>query len=662
MSTISSAKFVRNRESTFAVAICLALTGLVWGVFGQTLDHEFVNYDDNRYVFENAEVSRGLTLGGVKWAFTHAHSENWHPLTTISHMIDCSWYGLQPSGHHFSNVLLHTFATVFLFVALWQMTGALWRSAIVAALFAIHPLRVESVAWIAERKDVLSGTFFMLTLLAYARYARAASVGRYLLVVAFLASGLMAKPMLVTVPFLLLLLDYWPLQQMQSSEDRGQRFAGANFTAGLREREDANRSREAGGSVRETERTRTNWSKLVMEKIPLLCLSAASTIVTISTQRVTMSSLGGLPLSMRAANAIDSIVVYLRQLFWPVDLAVFYPYPRTAQNILVIAGEAALIVAITFVALFSRRRYPYFFVGWFWYVIALIPVLGLIQVGLQAHADRYNYLPQIGLLIALTWGLADLSYQWWQRNVLLPAASSAAIIALAAVAIRQTTYWHDSVSLWSHTVAATKDNDTAELNLAEALLQRGRLAEAITHSQAAIRINPENAGRFGRVPIVLTDQDAQAAIAYWQSQLELNPNDANAHNNLGVVLMQSGDPRGAIAQWEQSLAINPNDGNAENNLAWVLSTYPDGTLRNGARAVELAEKAAALPGGQDPIVLRTLAAAHAEAGDFSKATQIAERAAESARSRQNASLAQTLEDESRDYREHVAHREMPRRQ
>jgi tetratricopeptide (TPR) repeat protein len=292
----------------------------------------------------------------------------------------------------------------------------------------------------------------------------------------------------------------------------------------------------------------------------------------------------------------------------------------------------------------------------------VVPVLGLVQVGLQGHADRYTYLPHIGLLIALTWGIADLTKRWRQRELILQGSAATTIVIMTASSHRQTTYWHDSISLWAHTLAVTKNNDTAHLCMAEALLQRGRLDEAIAHSQAAIDIRPENAGAYGRIPVVLTDKQAQSAVAYWENRLKANELDTDAHNNLGVVLIQSGDPRGAIAQWEASLAIKPNDGNAQNNLAWVLATYPDGTIRNGNRAVELAEKAAALPGGQDPLVLRTLAAAYAEAGKFSRAIETAERASELAIARQNPSLAETLQNEIALYRESTPHRESPKRQ
>ena len=655
-----------NRSCRISIAVCAVIVALVWIVFAQTLGHDFVNFDDNKYIYENAQISSGATYHGLAWAFTHVHSENWHPLTTITQMLDSQLYGLRAGGHHFTNVLLHSIAVLLLFLVLQQMTGgpsptgSIWRSAFVAALFAIHPLRVESVAWIAERKDVLSGVFFMLTLLAYVRYTRAPSVSRHVLLTILFACGLLSKPMLVTVPFVLLLLDYWPLGRSQPPARQSRYGGGARSEVSLL------RAKAATAAARdqkpEAGLERQSWMNLILEKIPLFALSAASCAVTILAQRPTISSVAGLPLPWRVSNAIVSVVVYIVQLVWPANLAVFYPHPRGQQSGWLVLGAAFAIVAITVLAVFLRKKYPYVLVGWLWYVGMLVPVLGLVQVGLQGHADRYTYLPHIGILIALTWGIADLTKRWRQRELILRGSAATAIVIMTACSYRQVTYWRDSISLWAHALAVTRNNDTAHLCMAEALLQRGRLDEAIVHSQAAIEIRPENAGAYGRVPVVLTDKQAQSAVAYWKSRLKGNELDTDAHNNLGVVLIQSGDPRGAIAQWETTLAIKPNDGNAQNNLAWMLATYPDETMRNGNRAVELAEKAAALPGGQDPIVLRTLAAAYAEAGKFSRAIETAAHASELAIARQNPSLAETLQNEIARYRANTPHREIPKRQ
>ena len=593
---------------------------VIWTVFGQTLRHDFVNYDDNRYVYENTVVRQGLTAHGIIWAFTHSHSENWHPLTTLSHMLDCQLYGLSPGGHHFGNVLLHTIATLLLFLLLQETTSAVWASAFVAVVFAIHPLHVESVAWIAERKDVLSAVFFMVTLLTYLSYARKPNAWRYLAVAVAFVCGLMSKPMLVTVPLILLLFDYWPL--------------------------------------RRNERV----TRLILEKLPLFGLSIASSIITLLVQRPTISSLAGLPLRLRVENAIVSMALYLWQLVWPTKLAVFYPYPRVPYNAGLVIACALGIASVTGATILFRKNSAYLLVGWFWYLAMLIPVLGLVQVGLQAHADRYTYLPLIGVLIAGTWMTVDLTRYLSYQRFAVGGCGIAVMLLLVAWSYQQVGYWRNSISLWNRALAVTENNDTAHLCLAEALLQRGKLHEAIAHSQAAIDIRPENAGALGRVPAVLTDKQMQAAIELWETRLKANDNDTAAHNSLGVVLIQSGDPRGAITQWEQTLALKPQDGNAQNNLAWVFATYPDPTIRNGRRAVELAESATRLPGGQDPIVLRTLAAAYAERGDLSRAIEVAERAIESAKAGQNPSLAETIETEMAEYRNGAAHREMPRRQ
>lgn len=599
--------------------ICVALVAVIWIVFGQCLRHDFVNFDDNRYVYENTIVKQGLTLPGFAWAFTHWHSENWHPLTTLSHMLDFQLYGLRPGGHHFTSVLLHTVATLLLFLFIEHVTSAIWPSAFVAAAFALHPLHAESVAWIAERKDVLSGVFFALTLLAYVWYSRAPSVKRYVAVAIVFVCGLLSKPMLVTTPIVLLLLDYWPLKRDQ------------------------------------------RWPSLIAEKLPLFGLSIASSVITLLAQRPTISTLAAAPLWLRAENAIVSVALYLWQTVWPAKLAVFYPYPRSAYNAWLVVACALGIAALTVVAIALRKKFPCLFVGWSWFVVMLLPVIGLVQVGLQAHADRYTYLPLIGIFMAATCAIVDLARRWRLKPQILGFVFAAIVLLLSACSYRQVGYWRDSITLWTRALSVTKNNDTAHICLAEALLQRGDLEEAIAHSRAAVDIRPENAGAFGRIPVVLSDEQARSAIEFWQGRLKANGNDTDAHNNLGVVLMQNGEPGGAIAQWEQTLAIRPADGNAQNNLAWVLATYPDPTIRNGTRAVELAENASKLPRGQDPIVLRTLAAAYAESGDFSRAIEIAQRAADSARSGQNPSLAQTIDNEIAEYREGKAHREVPRR-
>ena len=594
MPTVPAQVSLRD-DRRITIAVCIFLTAIIWLVFGQTLGHEFINFDDDRYVYENREVSRGLTLDGLKWVLTHSHASLWHPLTTLSHMADCQVYGLRPAGHHFTNVVLHNLGAILLFLVFRGMTGCIWQSAFIATVFAIHPMRVESVAWVAERKDVLSGVFFMLTLGAYLRYVRAPGISRYLTLSIFLACGLMSKATFVTVPLVLLLLDYWPLQR--ANDFRGSR-------------------------------------RLLMEKIPLLALSAAASVATVFAQTVTMASLEQLSLLARLKNAAVSVIVYLRQMFWPTHLAVFYPHPHDQLNIWVVLACVALIVVLTLLAIFFRQKHPYVFVGWFWYLILLAPVLGIVQAGLQARADRFTYLPHIGITMLLTWSCADLTQQWRYRRIVLISMATFAIAALTVVAYQQTTFWRNSISLWEDTLAVTPDNQTAHQNLAAALWSKGRTAEANKHSRAA-------------------------AIAHARTTLKDYPFDVATHNDLGVLLAQNGDVRGGIEQWEISLQLSPDDGNALNNLAWVLATYPTDTIRDGKRAVELAAKATTLPGGNVPIVIRTLAAAYAEAGDFSKAIETGQRALDLATAQSNTSLLSTLRHEIELYQAHTPYRESP---
>jgi protein O-mannosyl-transferase len=595
MPTVPAQDSPRN-DHRITIAVCTLLTAIIWIVFGQTLGHDFVNFDDDRYVYENPEISRGLTLGGFKWVLTHSHASLWHPLTTLSHMADCQIYGLKAGGHHFTNVVLHNIGAVLLFLVFRAMTGCIWRSAFVAAIFAVHPMRVESVAWIAERKDVLSGVFFMLTLGAYLRYVRAPNISRYVTVSIFLACGLMSKATFVTVPLVLLLLDYWPLQRAN------------DFPA---------------------------WRRMIIEKIPLFALSAAASVATMFAQTVTMASLEQLPLLPRLKNAAVSLIAYIRQMFWPTDLAVFYPHPHDQLNIWIVVAAAVLIIAITVVAILVRQKHPAVFVGWFWYLLLLVPVLGIVQVGLQARADRFTYLPHIGMTMLLTWTCADLTQQWRNRRVVLTSVATCAIAVSIILAYQQTTYWCDSISLWEHALAVTPDNQTAHQNLAAALWTKGRIAESHQHSRAA-------------------------AIAHARTTLRDYPYDVPTHNDLSVLLFQNGDVRAGIEQWEISLQIDPNDGNALNNLAWVLATCPADAIRDGKPAVELAVKATTLPSGDVPIVLRTLAAAYAELGDFSKAIDTAQHAADLATAQNNTSLLATLRHEIELYQACTPYRESPR--
>jgi len=600
----------RARRWWLTIGVCIALASLTWAVFGQTLRHDFVNYDDPRYVYQNTRITSGLNIAGIAWAFTHIHSENWHPVTTITHMLDCQLYGLKAGGHHFTNVLLHTVAVVLLFLLLLQMTGALWRSAFVAALFAIHPLHVESVAWVAERKDVLSGVFFMLTLLAHVHYARAPSLRRYLIVAFVFALGLMSKPMLVTLPFVLLLLDYWPLRRIADQ-----------------------RSHPGHQLVR-----------LLVEKIPFIALSAVSSVVTFVAQRGALGWTEQLPMLPRVNNALVSYVIYVRQMFWPANLAVFYPHPENRLLPWEISLALAVLIGVTMAAVILRKKAPYFIMGWFWYLGMLIPVIGLVQVGWQGHADRYTYLPQIGLYIAGTWAFADLTASWRRRRVLLIAAAPLVVAALSCSASIQTSYWRNSETLFTHALAVTKHNDVAENNLGIIFLQNGQLDDAISRLQAAIDLRPENGPAHNNLAKALLQKGRVAeAMVHYRKFLEIEPANVEARNILGTALIQRGRIREAIEQWQDALAIEPENGNAASNLAWVFATCPDDSIRDGRRAVELAEKALRISGGKIPMIFRVLAAAYAEDGRFSQAIESAQRGADLATSQSNSGLAAELQ-------------------
>ncbi len=643
---------MKQSSSASVFGVCIFLAGIVGIVFGGTLHHGFVNFDDDTYVYENRMVQGGLTAEGVRRAFTQVHASNWHPLTTLSHMADCQLYGLDAGGHHLTNVLLHGLTAVLLFLVLRQLTGAIWPAAFVAALFAVHPLRVESVAWVAERKDVLSGLFFMLTLAAYTYYARRPwSVIRYLPVPILYACGLMSKPMLVTLPFILFLLDYWPLHRIKS-------MAGAGFSVPRR---------------------------LVVEKIPLLLMSAAACVITLLVQKQALQTAAAIPFPLRTSNALMSCTTYLGQLFYPVDLAVFYPYPAAGYAALKISLSLLLLTVISVLVFCWRQKRPYLLVGWLWYLVMLLPVIGLVQVGAQARADRYTYLPEIGLCLALTWAMAQASAGWRNRRIGLGIGASVILFLLVIEARTQTAYWRDSESLWKHTLDCTAHNAVAESNLANdflrqgrfdeamaqakmaieiepdyadahnclgfALFQTGQFADAISHFQAALKIRPDFASAHNNLGMALlrTGQLDEAA-SHFQEALRIQPDLADAQNNLGVALLQKGQPEAAVTHYRLAIELKPGYLGAENNLAWVLSTSTNAALRNGTEALQWAQRANQLSPSSDMVVLRTLAAAYAEAGQFPQAMETAGQALSLATAKGNNAWIEALQAEIKLYR------------
>ena len=583
--------------------ICICLVVLTWVVFGQTVRYDFINYDDPRYVYENTRITSGLSIGGIAWAFTHVHALNWHPLTTISHMLDCQLHGLKAGWHHFTNVLLHTLAAILLFLALQLMTGAVWRSAFVAAVFAIHPLRIESVAWIAERKDVLSGVFFMLTLLAYVNYVRSPRIRGYLMVLFLFGCGLMSKPMLVTMPFVLLLLDYWPLERIK-------------------------------GRL---------W-KRIAEKLPLILLSAVSSVITFLIQKSAVGQTDELPILERINNAVVSYVLYVWQMIWPVNLAVFYPHPENRIPALEIVCCLVLLFCITLIAITLRKRRPYVITGWLWYLGMLVPVIGLVQVGWQGRADRYTYLPHIGLYIAITWAVADLTALYRYQRATLTIAAILVLTALSSSAWVQTSYWRDSEALFTHALAVTRNNDVAENNLGIVFYGRGKLDEAIVLLQSATERRPDNSPAHENLAKALLQKGRiEEALVHYRKLADLQPDNIEVHNIVGTVFVQQGHVKEGAEEWQKVLSVDADNGNAMSNLAWVLATSPDDAIRNGAKAVQLAQRAMDISAGKIGILFRTLAAAYAENGQFSDAIQTARRGIELANSQGDTGLANELQ-------------------
>ena len=734
--------------------VCVFLVAAIWLVFGQTLHHGFVNFDDDEYVYNNVQVIHGLTLHGMAWAFTTEVSAYWHPLTWLSHMLDCQLWGLKAGGHHLTNVLLHTANALLLFLVLRRMTslrpdegvgaaapqaGALWCSAFVAAVFAVHPLDVESVAWVAERKNVLSTLFWLLTMGAYVRYVEKSEVQSprskvyYGLTLVFFALGLMSKPMLVTLPFVLLLLDYWPLQRVSS-------FKFSVSSPGTTPSSTLNSDQSRAGP---------QLSALVFEKVPLLLLAVGSSVVTYLGQKNlnSVTTLKESPLGVRLAKVSVNYVGYLRDTFWPEGLTVLYPYPPTF-SVVTVGLSVLLLASLTLLVLWTVRSRPYLAVGWFWFLGTMIPVIGLVQVGNTPVADRFTYVPQIGLYLMAAWAARDLTVSWRCRRQWRVAMATLVITALMVGASIQTTYWRNGESLWIRALACDPENFHAQSNLGNALFQTGRVDEAMAHFQEALRIKPDDAeiqNNFGNVLLqkgevdegiihiqkalqirpdnaeiqnnlgnallqkgevdeaivhyqkalqidphgaeirydlgnaLLQKGEVDEAIGDYQKALQINPYHADAHDNLGCALLQKGNVDEAMVHFQKALQINPDDADAHHNLAsallrkgrvdeaitqyqralqikpdypeaqidlaWVLATAPEASLRNGGKAVELAQQASQLAGGENPTVLYTLAAAYAEAGRFSDARQSAQKAIELAQAAGQQNLAEQINGE-----------------
>ena len=617
------------------IGICVLLAAATLAVYWPVGRFAFIKFDDGGYVYENPHVRRGLTWAGAEWAFTTGAQANWHPLTWLSHMADWQLFGSWAGGHHLVNVGFHAASGILLFLILARMTKRRWPSAVAAALFLLHPLHVESVAWVAERKDVLSTLFWMLTMGAYVLYVERPSIGRYVAVFVFLALGLMAKPMLVTLPFVLLLLDYWPLGRLGGAAETGKATSGFPW-------------RRAG--------------RLVLEKAPLLAIAAALSVVTYVVQQRggSMAMAEHLSFGDRLANALVAYVAYLWNMMWPSGLAVFYPYVFPIPTWQAECAAAALAI-VTVLVLWQRRRRPYLAVGWFWYVGTLVPVIGLVQVGDQAMSDRYTYIPLVGIFLAITWVVADGLAKWGRRVQRLTAAVAGVVVlaACAAVSADQVRYWSDSITLFRHTLDVTANNETAHYYLGTSLAMRSRTDEAIREFRAALSLQPrdveahnnlamalalqgrtEDAIREFRTALSLQPDMPEAhinlglalaglgqqdeAIYHYREALRFRPDSTEAHLDLGVVLAARGQKENAIREYREVLRFRPDSAEALNNLAWILATCPDPKVRDGSEAVRLAERACELTGCKAPTLLYTLAAAYAEAGRFDDAVRIAE--------------------------------------
>ncbi len=553
---MASKPAARSRRS---IRLCCGFLLLAVGlVFGQTARHAFVNLDDNVYVYENPHVSHGLSGPGVVWAFSHSHVANWHPLTWLSLMLDCQLYGLHAGGHHLSNVLLHAATAVLLLLVLRRMTGDLWPSVFVAALFAIHPLRVESVAWVTERKDVLSGLFFLLTIAAYLRYVRHPfSPGRYLTVVVFFAMGLMAKPMLVTLPLVLLLLDYWPLGRMSASPtpphcSGGELVGTATFM-----------QTELGRFLLRR--------RLVLEKLPLFALAAVSCVLTLGVQGDSLTLNEHLSLSWRIGNALIAYVAYLGHFFYPLGLAALYPRMGPDLPLGKLCLAVFVLAGITAAAVMWRKRRPYLLVGWLWYLIMMAPVIGLVPVGFGTMADRFTYLPQIGLGIALAYGAADALRFWPSRRAVGAVAAALVLGIFMGCAWRQTSFWCDSQTLWTHALACTSQNSAAHNAFANALVDGGRIDDAIAHYRSALEIRPNYAAAHFNLGVALAGLgQLDEAIEQYRETIAIKPDDAKAHNNLANALLARGQLDRAMAHCREALRIDADFAEAHFNLGNVL--------------------------------------------------------------------------------------------
>ncbi len=680
----------KTHKKLYVLLIYLALLVSVLVAYEPLRRNDFVNYDDDKYITENPHVLAGITRDSVIWAFTEPHFHMYHPLTSLSHMLDCELFGLNPFWHHASSLLFHMLNALLLFWVVKRMTGFVWASAFVAAVFALHPLQVDSVAWVAERKSVLSGFFWILTMAAYVRYAEHPHVGRYFLVAAVYALALMSKPVVVTLPFVLLLLDYWPLHRLRrkpgENADLG-KLRYQQFSAG----------------------------RLVMEKLPLFILSAILSVITFVVQHSggIVLPLGRIPVKYRIANAFVAYLKYIEKFIWPHKLAVFYPHPAYRISMVTAVVCALVFILISAMFIYLGRRKRYLAVGWLWFVGMLVPVIGIVQAGDQAMADRYMYIPIIGLLMIIAWGAAELGAKWQYGRIGLGISAALVLVVLSVCTRMQLKHWQNSVALFKRALAVTKDNSRAHEGYATTMMKEGKLDEAVTHYKEALRIEPRLYAVHTNLGLVLLQQGKiDEAAACFRLALRLKPDFPFALNNLGILLAGQGkideaitcvekaiqsDPdyplsyytmariktqqkeysqaieyleaalqrkpdwpdvyaslgktwflmgnvdRG-ISYWHRALELNPKDIGALNDLARALATTEDTMLRNPTDAVKYARMACELTNYNRPVLLDTLATAYAADGNFPEAVKTAEKAVKLAEAMGKKRLAEGIQE------------------
>jgi len=553
--------------------VCLGLALVTLVVYSPVRHASFINYDDDTYITRNSHVQAGVTAKTVAWAITSTEGDNWHPLTWMSHALDYDLFGSDPAGHHLTSAFLHAINTALLFELLVAATGMMGRSLVVAMLFALHPFNVESVAWVSERKNVLSMLLFLLTLAAYGWYARRPNVNRYLLVTLLFAMGLAAKPMLVTVPCVLLLVDFWPLNRVEGWD---------GFSRESREQLRRNRKQA------ENEIGKVTLTRAVLEKAPLLALSAGDAAITVVAQHTGGAMRLALPLGVRLENAIYAYAMYVWKAFWPVAMAPFYPHPGSSLKSWQIFSAALFVGAVSVLAVIQHRKRPWLLLGWLWFLGTLVPVIGIVQVGEQAMADRYAYLPLIGIFLMVVWAAGEAADRM-RINIRWRAMATIAVgLVLAFLTVRQIGYWQNSVDLWAHTVAVTSNNFTAEDNLGGALLVEGRSDEALPHFESACNINPRDPTcRLDIASIYVQQRRLKEAIAEFQRALPL-VRDANAlplvYDNMGIVYSQMGDYANARTAYQQALSLDPQRTGSRQALAQVdlaeamrnVSEHPSG--------------------------------------------------------------------------------------